>query len=131
MAAASTVGTGDLSKAPGPLEHAEAVGGPPALMAAVRGRVRRLNGADQIPVPDGLQTALPHELASEPMFLLILGEHAGNRRNIRQSSQSLDPAGMNPTTFAKHAHRHSRASRRTCYVRHERAFAEGADPASP
>lgn len=82
LAAVFTAGTRDLPRAAELLEHAEAAGGPPVLLAAVRWHLQQLDEADQISVPDALQAASPHELASEPMCLLILGEDAGNRRNI-------------------------------------------------
>ncbi|MFD8495810.1 DUF4365 domain-containing protein [Amycolatopsis sp. NPDC059657] len=82
LAAVFTAGTGDLPKAAELLEHAEAAGGPPVLLAAVRWHVRQLDEAGQVPAPDALQAASPHELASEPMCLLILCEDAGNRRDV-------------------------------------------------
>jgi tetratricopeptide (TPR) repeat protein len=97
LAAVFTAGTGDLPRATELLDHAEAAGGPPVLLAAVRWHVRRLHGADQVPVPDVLEAASPHELASEPMCLQILGEDAGNRRDIRgvlsyaEQAQAIEP----------------------------------------
>ncbi|OXM60508.1 DUF4365 domain-containing protein [Amycolatopsis vastitatis] len=82
LAAAFTAGTGDLPRATELLDRAEAVGAPPVLLAAVRWHVQQLNETDQVPVPDALRTAPPHELASEPMCLVILGVDAGNRRDI-------------------------------------------------
>lgn len=83
LAAVFAAGTGDLPRATELLDHAEAAGGAPVLLAAVGWHVRRLHEADQVPVPDVLEAASPQELASEPMCLQILGEDAGNRRDIR------------------------------------------------
>jgi hypothetical protein len=84
LAAVFTASTGDLTRAAELLEHAEAAGGPPVLLVAVRWHVGQLAEDGQLPVPGALQAASPHELAGDPMCLLILGEDAGNRRDIRR-----------------------------------------------
>ncbi|VVJ18337.1 Uncharacterised protein [Amycolatopsis camponoti] len=82
LAAVFTSGAGDLPKAAELVEHAEAAGGPPVLLAAVRWHLRQLDEAGSVPAPDALQAALPDELSSELMCLLILCEDARNRRDV-------------------------------------------------
>ncbi|MFS8102682.1 DUF4365 domain-containing protein [Lentzea alba] len=82
LAAVFTAGTGDMTRAADLLRKAETAGGSPLLLDAVRWHVRRLSETSQIPVPEALRAASPHDLASEEMCLQILGEDAGHRRDI-------------------------------------------------
>lgn len=82
LAAVFTAGAGDMPRAADLLRNSEAAGGSSLLLEAVRWHVRRLSETGQVPVPEALRTASPHELASEEMCLQILGEDARNRRDI-------------------------------------------------